>query len=140
MGLFAKLLLSLIVATIASTVTSVLISGELFDLRLLIAFFLATTTTALIVRSGQVSTHTNNDTFSQPTTSQDGIRERGTVKWFNSSKGFGFIVRENGEEIFVHFRSIRGEGRRGLRDGQRVSFVVADSNKGPQAEDVVGED
>jgi CspA family cold shock protein len=140
MGLFAKLLLSLIVATIASTLTSVLISGELFDLTLLIAFFLATSTTALIVRSGQVSTHTNNDTFSHPTPSQDGIRERGTVKWFNSSKGFGFIVRENGEEIFVHFRSIRGEGRRGLRDGQRVNFVVADSNKGPQAEDVVGED
>jgi CspA family cold shock protein len=140
MGLFAKLLLSLIVATIASTLTSVLISGELFDLTLLIAFFLATSTTALIVRSGQVSTHTNNDTFSHHTPSQDGVRERGTVKWFNSSKGFGFIVRENGEEIFVHFRSIRGEGRRGLRDGQRVSFVVADSNKGPQAEDVVGED
>jgi CspA family cold shock protein len=139
MGLFAKLLLSLIVATIASTLTSVLISGELFDLTLLIAFFLATSTAALIVRSGQVSTHTNNDTFSHHTPSQDGVRERGTVKWFNSSKGFGFIVRENGEEIFVHFRSIRGEGRRGLRDGQRVSFVVADSNKGPQAEDVVGE-
>ena len=47
---------------------------------------------------------------------------------------------ENGEEIFVHFRSIRGEGRRGLRDGQSVSFVVADSEKGPQADDVVGED
>jgi CspA family cold shock protein len=140
MGLFAKLLLSLIVATIASTLTSVLLSGELFDLRLLIAFFLATTSTALIVRSSQVSTHPHSETFTQPPSTQHGIRERGTVKWFNSSKGFGFIVRENGEEIFVHFRSIRGEGRRGLRDGQSVSFVVADSNKGPQAEDVVGED
>ncbi|MEP0202153.1 MAG: cold-shock protein [Halioglobus sp.] len=58
------------------------------------------------------------------------------MKWFNVSKGFGFITLDNDEEIFVHFRSIRGEGRRSLRDGQRVSFVVADSDKGPQAEDV----
>ncbi|HEY6130493.1 MAG TPA: cold-shock protein [Halioglobus sp.] len=67
-------------------------------------------------------------------------RASGTVKWFNVSKGFGFIVKDDGEEIFVHFRSIRGEGRRGLRDGQKVNFVVAQSDKGPQAEDVVGED
>ncbi|NQX90181.1 MAG: cold shock domain-containing protein [Halioglobus sp.] len=66
-------------------------------------------------------------------------REHGTVKWFNVSKGFGFIIREDGEEIFVHFRSIRGEGRRSLRDGQRVSFCVVQSEKGPQAEDVLDE-
>ena len=53
---------------------------------------------------------------------------------------FGFIVKDDGEEIFVHFRSIRGEGRRSLRDGQSVSFIVAESDKGPQAEDVMGED
>ena len=65
-------------------------------------------------------------------------REQGEIKWFNASKGFGFIRRENGEEIFVHFRSIRGphRGRKNLRDGQRVSFTVADSDKGPQAEEV----
>ena len=65
-------------------------------------------------------------------------REEGTVKWFNVSKGFGFIIRENGDEIFVHFRSIRGpgKGRRALRDGQRVSFTVVQSDKGPQAEEV----
>ena len=66
-----------------------------------------------------------------------GEREEGAVKWFNGKKGFGFIIRDNGEEIFVHFRSIRGdEGRRGLRDGQRVGFRVAQTDKGPQAEDV----
>jgi CspA family cold shock protein len=66
-------------------------------------------------------------------------REEGEVKWFNVSKGFGFIRRDNGEEIFVHFRSIEGEdkGRRSLRDGQRVSYVVVDSDKGPQAEEVI---
>jgi CspA family cold shock protein len=70
---------------------------------------------------------------------KDATREFGEVKWFNASKGFGFIIKDDGDEIFVHFRSIRGEGRRGLRDGQRVSFVVVDSQKGPQAEDVAAE-
>jgi CspA family cold shock protein len=67
-----------------------------------------------------------------------GPREEGEVKWFNVSKGFGFIRRDNDEEIFVHFRSILSEDsdRRGLRDGQRVSYVVVNSDKGPQAEEV----
>lgn len=69
-------------------------------------------------------------------TPASGPREEGEVKWFNISKGFGFITKDGGEEIFVHFRSIRGEGRRGLKDGQRVSFVHSTSDKGPQAEDV----
>ncbi len=71
-----------------------------------------------------------------PSEPSDGPREQGAVKWFNVSKGFGFITKDDGEEIFVHFRSIRGEGRRALRDGQRVSFVEAQTDKGPQAEDV----
>ena len=64
------------------------------------------------------------------------IRESGTVKWFNSSKGFGFITRDNGDDVFVHFRSIRGEGHRVLYDGQRVEFLVSEGDKGLQAEDV----
>ncbi|MFV8816238.1 cold-shock protein [Haliea sp. E17] len=67
----------------------------------------------------------------------DGPREEGAVKWFNVSKGFGFITKDSGEEIFVHFRSIRGDGHRSLRDGQRVSFIEAQTDKGPQAEDVI---
>lgn len=63
-------------------------------------------------------------------------REEGTVKWFNASKGYGFLTRANGEEIFVHFRSIRGNGRRALHEGQQVSFSVRDGEKGPQAEEV----
>jgi cold shock CspA family protein len=69
-----------------------------------------------------------------------GPRETGTVKWFNGSKGFGFIIRENGEEIFVHYRSILGDGRRSLTDGQAVEFRVDHTDKGPQAEDVQGLD
>ena len=65
-----------------------------------------------------------------------GSRDTGQVKWFNSSKGFGFITRDDGQDVFVHFRSIRGEGRRFLRDGQRVAFETGQGEKGLQAEDV----
>jgi CspA family cold shock protein len=65
-----------------------------------------------------------------------GNREMGTVKWFNTSKGFGFISRDSGEDIFVHFRAIRGEGHRVLVEGQRVEFAVMLRDKGLQAEDV----
>jgi len=64
-------------------------------------------------------------------------RETGTVKWFNTSKGFGFISRDSGDDIFVHFRAIRGEGHRVLIEGQRVEFSVMQRDKGLQAEDVV---
>ena len=66
----------------------------------------------------------------------DSLRESGNVKWFNASKGFGFITRDTGDDIFVHFRSIRGEGHRVLYDGQRVEFAVSEGDKGLQAEDV----
>ncbi|MFT6914799.1 MAG: CspA family cold shock protein [Motiliproteus sp.] len=63
-------------------------------------------------------------------------REGGIVKWFNVTKGFGFITRDQGDDVFVHFRSIRGSGHRSLNEGQRVKFEVIESEKGLQAEDV----
>ncbi|BBD79620.1 cold-shock protein [Aerosticca soli] len=63
-------------------------------------------------------------------------REVGTVKWFNDAKGFGFISRENGPDVFVHFRAITGTGFRSLKEGQKVSFRVTEGAKGLQAEDV----
>ncbi len=63
-------------------------------------------------------------------------REVGTVKWFDSAKGYGFISREQGEDVFVHFRAIRGDGFRTLEEGQRVEFNVAQGQKGLQADDV----
>lgn len=62
--------------------------------------------------------------------------EEGSVKWFNVKKGFGFIVRDSGDEIFVHFRAIRGRGRRVLRQGQLVRFNVVEADKGLQADNV----
>jgi cold shock protein len=63
-------------------------------------------------------------------------RETGTVKWFNDAKGFGFIQREQGEDVFVHFSAIRGSGFKSLSEGQRVEFSVTQGQKGPQAQDV----
>jgi CspA family cold shock protein len=64
-------------------------------------------------------------------------KEQGTVKWFNGSKGYGFITRTQGEDIFVHFNAIVGDGYRNLEEGQRVEFTVAKGPKGSQAENVV---
>ena len=64
-------------------------------------------------------------------------REKGTVKWFNNSKGFGFIQRDQGDDVFVHFRAISGDGYRSLEEGQRVEFAVTQGQKGLQAENVV---
>ena len=64
-------------------------------------------------------------------------RETGSVKWFDNAKGFGFIVRESGDDVFVHFSSIRGEGYRSLEEAQQVEFEVIEGEKGPQAQDVV---
>jgi CspA family cold shock protein len=64
-------------------------------------------------------------------------RETGTVKWFNGAKGYGFIARESGDDVFVHYSAIRGSGYRNLDEGQRVEFSVEQSPKGPQAVDVV---
>ncbi|HJX30988.1 MAG TPA: cold shock domain-containing protein [Thermodesulfobacteriota bacterium] len=63
-------------------------------------------------------------------------RETGTVKWFNGSKGFGFIQREQGSDVFVHYSAISGGGFRNLEEGQRVELTVTEGAKGPQAENV----
>ena len=137
MSLIVKLVISLVIAIIAYTLSSLMATGTVqlgsdhYGLLLLLAFFIATAATALLVRdSEQPASSASKDSQnkdlnrSTPNTS-DANREQGQVKWFN---------------IFVHFRSIRGEGRRGLSDGQRVNFIVEQSDKGPQAEDVVAED
>ena len=63
-------------------------------------------------------------------------RETGTVKWFNDAKGFGFISRQNGEDVFVHFRAIETQGFKSLKEGQTVSFEVVQGQKGLQAHKV----
>ncbi|HEX9798710.1 MAG TPA: cold-shock protein [Thermoanaerobaculia bacterium] len=65
------------------------------------------------------------------------MTEQGTVKWFNNEKGFGFISRENGPDVFVHYTAILSEGYRSLNEGDRVSFEVTEGQKGLQARNVV---
>ena len=64
-------------------------------------------------------------------------RVTGTVKWFNGSKGFGFIEQESGPDVFAHFRQIAGDGFKTLAEGQKVEFTVTEGQKGPQAENIV---
>ena len=66
------------------------------------------------------------------------MKEQGTVKWFNASKGFGFIQRQTGEDVFVHFSAITMEGYKALNEGQAVEFEVKKGPKGLQAENVTG--
>ena len=61
----------------------------------------------------------------------------GTVKWFNDSKGFGFIEQEGGPDVFAHFSAIVGDGFKSLAEGQRVEFTITEGKKGPQAENIV---
>jgi CspA family cold shock protein len=100
---------------------------------LALLFFLSSVITALVV-SNKPGT---KSLINQPRpTNSNKSRETGTVKWFNTNKGFGFITRDNGDDVFVHFRSIRGQGHRTLIEGQRVEFNVTKGEKGLQAEDV----
>jgi CspA family cold shock protein len=64
-------------------------------------------------------------------------RTRGTVKWFNGSKGYGFITPEEGPDVFVHYSAIQAEGFRSLQEGDQVEFTIENSPKGPQATNVV---
>ena len=66
------------------------------------------------------------------------VKEQGTVKWFNASKGYGFIQRQSGEDVFVHFSAIQMDGYKALNEGQAVEFEVRKGPKGLQAENVVG--
>jgi len=62
--------------------------------------------------------------------------ERGKVKWFNENKGYGFIEREDGDDVFVHFSAIQGDGFKTLTEGQEVEFEIVEGEKGPQAKNV----
>jgi len=127
---------SVITSTIATVISSVALeninSGELTILAVL--FFSASIVTALAVANKK--TKSTSQSKQPASVSINKSRESGVVKWFNTNKGFGFITRDNGDDVFVHFRSIRGQGHRTLIEGQRVEFNISKGDKGLQAEDV----
>jgi len=137
-ALFRIITISLITSAIATGISTQLLTVDNFSttnglLTLAALIFASTVVTALV---------TSNKGTKKPVKSvqkdanSDNSRESGTVKWFNTSKGFGFITRDAGDDVFVHFRSIRGQGHRTLFEGQRVEFNITEGDKGLQAEDV----
>ena len=83
--------------------------------------------------AGVATVPTSSPRQQKPASPAKGPKETGNVKWFSASKGFGFITRDNGEDIFVHFRSIMGKGHRILHEGQRVEFAVTEGRPFPPA-------
>lgn len=142
MNFFGKIVISVLAATAAWALLTFVPEAQ--PALVFLVLVIATLATAFLVtipvsKTAVTASKPSNGSSKKQTTKAsvtEGPREEGEVKWFNVSKGFGFITKDDGEEIFVHFRSIIGEGRRGLKDGQRVSFVEANTDKGPQAEDV----
>lgn len=138
---FKIIIISLITSVIATTISLQLHTGQSASLTenfghifsgaqlpLLLVSFISIFIACLIVSPGSSKSGASAEVTEG--------REKGTVKWFNAAKGFGFITRENGEDIFVHFRSIQGKGHRSLGEGQTVIFAVTEGDKGLQAVDV----
>lgn len=136
----------LLIASVLVAVVAALQPDSNFSLASLIVLAAATLTQLLLQRqptsasqhlqaASESAAHSTEHAHNE--NDDEGERESGTVKWFNTTKGFGFISRDNGDDIFVHFRAIRGEGHRVLIEGQRVEYNVVAREKGLQAEDVV---
>lgn len=131
---------STLVALGAALITALAItqiqSAQLIESNLLrfiataAVIFIVILLSGLLQRKSRVS-GTVNHTEAEP------VREIGHVKWFNADKGFGFIVRENGEDLFVHFRAVGDGSTLQLFEGQRVEYHIGQGRKGPQAEQVV---
>lgn len=126
-------IVSLILALVAPLIIAPLV-GEAIAQNFLVYFAV----TLVAVYLGTVFSQDFSSAKSQSDDSEDeqDDREVGTVKWFNSSKGFGFLTMDNGDDVFVHYRAIRGRGRRFLIEGQKVRFYVTEGEKGKQAENV----
>lgn len=143
--LIRNVLVSLLVALLAPVLLPILLATPDFTfdtsaaikiyLMVFALIFLAAICNELLRTKAQqvnyASAYADNEELDSDTS-----REEGLVKWFNVNKGYGFIIRDAGGEVFVHFRSIRGTGHRTLREGQRVKFASVEGEKGLQAEDV----
>jgi CspA family cold shock protein len=140
MSIVKKLLISIIAGSIGYEISKFSLDGGLQipattpEISLLLIFIATALAATLLGGSSSSSTSASSSPSSSSTSSDD--RELGTVKWFNVRKGYGFITRDQGEDIFVHFRNIEGKGRRAIAEGERVSFVVTNGDKGPQADEV----
>jgi cold shock protein len=153
MSIIKKIVIAIVIGLIAYEITKLSLNGGIQipdttpEISLLL-LFIATSLVSQFVAGGSPGTSSsagktksksqsqsqNNSTSESSYSSSD--HELGTVKWFNVRKGYGFITRDAGDDVFVHFRNIEGKGRRAIEEGQRVSFVVTDGDKGLQADEV----
>jgi len=137
-ALFRIITISLLTTAIATAIAKQLLNAENISTTNGLLILAALMFVSTVISALAISNKGNNKTPKtvQKSANTDNSRESGTVKWFNASKGFGFITRDAGDDVFVHFRSIRGQGHRTLFEGQRVEFDITEGDKGLQAEDV----
>jgi len=146
-----NIILSLIIGSIAYFISQIF-SGSVHvptgpEFGILATFILAVflgrsvlpTTTSTPTHRNQSKPAARQDSKPAKPATSNSNKEAGTVKWFNIKKGFGFITRDEGDDIFVHYRNIEGNGRRAINEGQRVKFLVIDGDKGLQADEVEAE-
>jgi len=140
--MLTKPLLVAVILTILAAIPLSILSNQSFQLSLtnlpffLLSVLVISLVSAVWANPARQSPAKKRANAPAKQTQHNSRREKGKVKWFNASKGFGFITRDSGDDIFVHFRSIQGSGHRVLRDGQRVEFAVSEGSKGLQADDV----
>lgn len=133
----APLLIALFVSFTGGTLSQQLLATLELDgvaivyLAIAVAVFLL-----LLVATVAVQALTPSSAVNMLAEIEDDDREIGEVKWFNVNKGYGFITRDNGDDVFVHFRAIRGKGHRTLAEGQKVRYHVIENERGLQADDV----
>jgi CspA family cold shock protein len=131
---FRIIFISIFTTAIATGIASQILTLDNSGLISLATLIFASTAITALVTSNKGAQKIQKNV--QKAANTDNSRESGIVKWFNTSKGFGFITRDAGDDVFVHFRSIRGQGHRTLFEGQRVEFNITEGDKGLQAEDV----
>jgi CspA family cold shock protein len=135
MVIVKRILLSIVIGLIAYEITKVLLDGGIAipattpEISLML-LFMATSFASLMAATSPLPGGASRGADADD-------RELGTVKWFNVRKGYGFITRDQGEDVFVHFRNIEGKGKRAINEGERVSFIVTTGDKGPQADKVI---
>jgi CspA family cold shock protein len=131
-------IVALFLGAVATEIHSRLFAGRYFAMLVLtmLAIFIGALVVARLESFDRTTASPRAADTATPTSPPDDELEGGVVKWFNRTKGFGFIIRDSGGEIFVHHRNIHGSGRRSLKDGERVRFKVAEHDKGLQAEHV----